>query len=298
MSISFRKMIPLLAAAAGLMISTSASALPNNQKNYGTQKVFGNTGGTTTASGSGSGNYRPFGGKVNIPITAVGPIFGNRKPSGGSSNGTNIGANGGAGVNTGGLGTAGTTGGVGTTGTGGSGTTGTGSGTTTGSGSGTTMGSGSNGCGSGGFTITHGGGNLPKEPGNMHNKCKYDGKHWCYGRFYGDYCFPGYTYVEGCPLVTVACESSHLRVPVGSIVVLNGSAFGPMAGSARLRVGGMVLPVEVVEWSPSAVKVRLPQFDLTSMSVGKIELFRADGSSVSRTNVELVGTPEAVALGR
>ena len=43
---------------------------------------------------------------------------------------------------------------------------------------------------------------------------------------------------------------------------------------ARLQFSGMLLSIEVVEWTPSAVKVRLPQVELTSDAIADIEVLR------------------------
>ena len=58
--------------------------------------------------------------------------------------------------------------------------------------------------------------------------------------------------------VTVAAtEPSLPNVAVGSTLVLDGQLFGETQGVARLRVGGLSLPIEVLEWTNSSAKIRL-----------------------------------------
>ena len=86
------------------------------------------------------------------------------------------------------------------------------------------------------------------------------------------------------------------KVTVGSTLLVDGQKFGDKTGSARLRIGGAALKIEVVEWKASAVKIRLPQLDLAGASKADIEVVRADGSLASKTSVELnVATEVALA---
>jgi hypothetical protein len=93
-----------------------------------------------------------------------------------------------------------------------------------------------------------------------------------------------------------ATEPALPKVTVGSTLVLDGQTFGEEQGVARLRVSGLALPVEVLEWTNSSVKVRLPQVELTSATKVELEVLRADGSLASKSAIEL--TPAADRLAQ
>ena len=97
--------------------------------------------------------------------------------------------------------------------------------------------------------------------------------------------------------VTVATtEPSLPSVAVGSTLVLDGQVFGEVQGIARLRVGGLSLPIEVLEWTNSSAKIRLPEVELTGAMKAEIEVLRSDGSVASKSAIEL--TPAADRLAR
>jgi hypothetical protein len=149
------------------------------------------------------------------------------------------------------------------------------------------------------------------------DKYCYWNKH-CYPWYFGcsypwyscyDYCYPTYcstsyltspiyvtpSYVSSITVLPTA-EPARVRVALGSVLLVNGQAFGDKAGGARLRVSGMALPIEIVEWTPSAVKVRLPQVELAGTTAADIEVIRPDGSMASKTTIELMPVAEQLAL--
>jgi hypothetical protein len=143
------------------------------------------------------------------------------------------------------------------------------------------------------------------------NHCKKDKCFdWCYPWHFGcypsygcydysyDYCYPTYacSYSSSIPVVQVA-EPTRVRVVLGSVIMLNGQSFGPQPGGVRLRVSGMILPIQVVEWTPNAVKAQLPQIELTGVTLADIEVVRPDGSLASTTPVELA-SPQPLAFNR
>lgn len=87
------------------------------------------------------------------------------------------------------------------------------------------------------------------------------------------------------------------KVTVGSTLLVDGQTFGDKQGTARLRVGGATLKIEVVEWTNSAVKIRLPQLDLDSATNADIEVVKADGTLAAKTGIEL-NTGDNVALAQ
>jgi hypothetical protein len=98
--------------------------------------------------------------------------------------------------------------------------------------------------------------------------------------------------------VTEALSEPALpKVAVGSTLVLDGQEFGSEQGVARLRVSGLSLPIEVLEWTASSATVRLPKVELAGALKADIEVLRADGSLASKTGIELTPAAETLALG-
>jgi hypothetical protein len=98
-------------------------------------------------------------------------------------------------------------------------------------------------------------------------------------------------------VAVAASEPALPSVAVGSTLVLDGQVFGETAGVARLRIGGLSLPIEVLEWTNTSAKIRLPEVDLASPMKAEIEVLRADGSVASTTAVELKPTADRLARG-
>jgi hypothetical protein len=94
-----------------------------------------------------------------------------------------------------------------------------------------------------------------------------------------------------------SAERPLATVAIGSVLSLDGQALGGERGIVRLRVNGLALPVEVLEWSAESAKIRLPELDLEGPVKAEIEVLRADGSLASRTAIELSSAATRVALG-
>jgi hypothetical protein len=62
-------------------------------------------------------------------------------------------------------------------------------------------------------------------------------------------------------------------------------------------VGGLSLPIEVLEWTNSSAKIRLPEVELTGAMKAEIEVLRADGSVASKSAVELTSANSRLAQG-
>jgi hypothetical protein len=92
----------------------------------------------------------------------------------------------------------------------------------------------------------------------------------------------------------VSDESSLPNVAIGSTLVLDGQALGNDKGTVQLRINGVSLPVEVLEWTTSSAKIRLPEIGLAGAIKAEIEVLRADGSLASKSAVQL--TPAATRL--
>lgn len=82
-------------------------------------------------------------------------------------------------------------------------------------------------------------------------------------------------------------DASLPSVGVGSSLALDGVEFGDAAGSVRLKFGPVSLPVTVLEWTATSVKVELPAVELDSATPSSIDVFRADGTLASQSQVNL-----------
>jgi hypothetical protein len=85
-------------------------------------------------------------------------------------------------------------------------------------------------------------------------------------------------------------------VAIGSTLLVDGQALGSETGIVRLRLSGVALKVEVLEWTAASAKIRLPEMDLTSAMSAEIEVLRADGSLAAKTAIQL--TPAATKLAQ
>jgi len=106
--------------------------------------------------------------------------------------------------------------------------------------------------------------------------------------------------IEAAPKANIRTVSAEERLPsvaIGSILTLDGQSLGDDRGSVRLVVNGLALPIEVLDWNASIVKVQLPQLDLASALKAEIEVRRADGSLASKSAVELTPATNRLALG-
>lgn len=94
---------------------------------------------------------------------------------------------------------------------------------------------------------------------------------------------------------SAATESTLPKVTVGSTLLVDGQVFGETTGSARLLVGGLVLNVEVVEWTNNSAKVRLPRLELASPTKAEIEVLKSDGSVAAKSPIELTPATDRLA---
>ncbi|MEX2308790.1 MAG: LysM peptidoglycan-binding domain-containing protein [Pirellulales bacterium] len=96
---------------------------------------------------------------------------------------------------------------------------------------------------------------------------------------------------------TISDEPKRPIVTIGSTLTLDGESLGSEKGIVRLRVSGMALPVEVMEWSNSSAKIQLPKMDLAGPMKAELEVVRADGSLASKSMIELTPAATRLALG-
>jgi hypothetical protein len=92
-------------------------------------------------------------------------------------------------------------------------------------------------------------------------------------------------------------EPALPRVAIGSTLMLDGKLLGDEKGIVRLRMGGLSLPVEVIEWTTNSVKIELPKMELGRPMKASLEVLRADGSLASKSEIELTPAETRLALG-
>jgi hypothetical protein len=92
-------------------------------------------------------------------------------------------------------------------------------------------------------------------------------------------------------------EESFPSVAMGSILMLDGQSLGDMAGTVRMRINGLALPVKVLDWSADGAKIQLPQLELATAIEAEIEVIRADGSLASKSAINLTPAATRLALG-
>ena len=63
----------------------------------------------------------------------------------------------------------------------------------------------------------------------------------------------------------------------------------------RLRISGVAMPVEVVEWSADSTKIRLPKLDVAEATKAELEVVRADGTLASTNAISLTTAATSVA---
>jgi hypothetical protein len=83
-------------------------------------------------------------------------------------------------------------------------------------------------------------------------------------------------------------------IVIGSIMTINGQPLGDGRGTVRLIVNGSPVALEIVEWSATAAKVRVPA-DLPAGAKAQIEILRADGSVVAKDAVQLAAGEKVAA---
>jgi hypothetical protein len=95
-------------------------------------------------------------------------------------------------------------------------------------------------------------------------------------------------------IAVTAEEKPRTQVPIGSVLLLDGQPLGALIGTVKLEIEGREMPVEVIEWTPTFVKIRLPMLNLTGPVDGDIDVVRADGSVASCSPLEFMPVAAAV----
>ena len=97
--------------------------------------------------------------------------------------------------------------------------------------------------------------------------------------------------------VAAVSEPERVSVPTGSTLKLDGESLGSDAGVVRLRISGVAMPVEVIEWSADSTKIRLPKLDVAEATKAELEVVRADGTLASTNAIQLTTAAGGLALG-
>jgi hypothetical protein len=83
-------------------------------------------------------------------------------------------------------------------------------------------------------------------------------------------------------------------IVIGSLMSIGGQQLGDSRGMVHLTVNGQVRMLEIVEWTANAAKVKIPA-DLQAGSQAQIEIIRADGSTVTKDQVQLAAGQQVAA---
>jgi hypothetical protein len=75
-------------------------------------------------------------------------------------------------------------------------------------------------------------------------------------------------------------------IVIGSLMSIGGQQLGNDRGMVHLNVNGTTRMLEIVEWTASAAKVKIPA-DLPAGIQAELEIIRADGSIVTKDQVQL-----------
>jgi hypothetical protein len=108
---------------------------------------------------------------------------------------------------------------------------------------------------------------------------------------------PAATVAPAASIRTVKEEPTLPRVAIGSMLMLDGESLGDEKGIVRLQMGALSLPVEVIEWTTTSVKIALPKMELGRPMKASLEVLRADGSLASKSGIELTPAATRLALG-
>ena len=86
-------------------------------------------------------------------------------------------------------------------------------------------------------------------------------------------------------------------IMIGSIMAIGGQQLGDNRGTVRLIINGSPVALEIVEWNASGAKVKIPA-DLPAGLQAQIEILRADGSIVTKDQVQLAAGQNLAAANR
>jgi hypothetical protein len=92
-------------------------------------------------------------------------------------------------------------------------------------------------------------------------------------------------------------------IPSGAVISLAGEGFGLQPGQVRMRLGGLELLGQIVNWGPLGIQVKLPELALAAPALGELLVIRHDGQHapvlpIKVLPVQPVVVAEAVAVAQ
>jgi hypothetical protein len=149
------------------------------------------------------------------------------------------------------------------------------------------------GCGGGGYKIRHHHHAHHVHYKHFHHKHVYHGHyHRPHVHYYAKpeivVAAPVIPHTPAAHIAVTAEEKPRTQVPIGSVLLLNGQPLGGLPGSVQLEIDGREAPVQILEWTESFVKIRLPMLPLTGPVDADIDVVRADGTVASCSPLELL----------
>jgi hypothetical protein len=88
--------------------------------------------------------------------------------------------------------------------------------------------------------------------------------------------------------VAPTADAAPVELSPGMQLTLGGASFGATPGQAGMKVGELVLAVEVVQWQPSQVVVRLPNAQIARAVSAELVVTRSDATVARAVPFELV----------
>lgn len=107
---------------------------------------------------------------------------------------------------------------------------------------------------------------------------------------------PGIASGQGAPAAPNAAPNGRPlpSIVIGSLMSIGGQQLGNDRGMVHLNVNGTTRMLEVVEWTASSAKVKIPA-DLPAGAQAQLEIIRADGSTVTKDQVQLTAGQQLAA---
>jgi hypothetical protein len=83
------------------------------------------------------------------------------------------------------------------------------------------------------------------------------------------------------------------EVASGTPLNLAGEGFGPEAGQAVVRVGGLELNAQIEGWYDLGARIKMPELPLASATKAQLVLIRGDGAATNPLEIDLAATTQS-----
>lgn len=90
-------------------------------------------------------------------------------------------------------------------------------------------------------------------------------------------------------------QTATVAIPVGSRITLPGN-YGPQPGKVYLVLGAVKLPIMVEQWDETGITLTLPNVQIDSNQVVKIEIAPANNGQVASLDITLNPAPKVIVL--